>query len=92
MQYGARHGTLPILRRKTVAELPYKFTICSPEEAPKQITASCALIGMLLKTSIDGDLTIDDRRNGYWQSWENRPLVDSPIEARVHDMIKERKK
>ena len=92
MQYGARHGTLPILRRRAVAELPYKFTICPQDEAPKQITASCALIGMLLKNSIDGDLTIDDRRNGYWQSWENRPVVESPIEARVHDLIKERKK
>jgi len=73
-----------------VAKLPYTFTVCPPDEAPKQFTASCAEIGRLLKHSINGDLTIDDRRNGLWQSWE-RGAVGPNMEDCLHALIRERK-
>ena len=73
-----------------MAKLPYTFTVCPPDEAPKQITASCAEIGRLLKTSINGDLTIDVRRNDMWQSW-GRSAVGPNMEDRLHALIKEKK-
>ena len=72
-----------------MAKLPYIFTVCPPDEAPKQITASCAEIGRLLKTSINGDLTIDVRRNDMWQSW-GRSAVGPNMEDRLHALIKEK--
>ena len=66
-----------------MAKLPYTFTVCPPDEAPKQFTASCAEIGRLLKTSINGDLTIDVRRNDMWQSW-GRSAVGPNMEDRLH--------
>lgn len=69
-----------------MAKLPYAFTVCPPDEAPKQITASCAEIGRLLKTSINGDLTIDVRRNDMW----GRSTVGPNIEDRLHALIKEK--
>ena len=66
-----------------MAKLPYIFTVCPPDEAPKQFTASCAEIGRLLKTSINGDLTIDVRRNDMWQSW-GRSAVGPNMEDRLH--------
>ena len=72
-----------------MAKLPYIFTVCPPDEAPKQITASCAEIGRLLKNSIDGDLTIDVRRNDMWQSW-GRSAVSPNMEDRLHALIKEK--
>lgn len=71
-----------------MAKLPYTFTVCPPDEAPKQITASCAEIGRLLKNSINGDLTIDVRRNDMWQSWGR--TVGPNIEDRLHALIKEK--
>jgi hypothetical protein len=70
-----------------MAKLPYTFTVCPPDEAPKQITASCAEIGRLLKTSINGDLTIDVRRNDMW----GRGAVGPNIEDRLHALIKGKK-
>ena len=75
-----------------MAKLPYTFTICPPDEAPKQFTASCAEIGRLLATSINGDLTIDDRRNGLWQSWERGGIQYSSIEDRIHNLVQKDKK
>ena len=72
-----------------MAKLPYTFTVCPPDEAPKQFTASCAEIGRLLQTSIDGDLTIDVRRNDMWQSW-GRSAVGPNMEDRLHALIKEK--
>ena len=72
-----------------MAKLPYTFTVCPPDEAPKQFTASCAEIGRLLKTSINGDLTIDVRRNDMWQSW-GRSAVGPNIEDCLHALIKEK--
>ena len=72
-----------------MAKLPYTFTVCPPDEAPKQFTASCAEIGRLLKNSIDGDLTIDVRRNDMWQSW-GRSAVGPNMEDRLHALIKEK--
>ena len=72
-----------------MAKLPYTFTVCPPDEAPKQFTASCAEIGRLLKTSINGDLTIDVRRNDMWQSW-GRSAVGPNMEDRLHALIKEK--
>jgi hypothetical protein len=70
-----------------VAKLPYTFTVCPPDEAPKQFTASCAEIGRLIKTSINGDLTIDVRRNDMW----GRGAVGPNIEDRLHALIKGKK-
>jgi len=75
-----------------MAKLPYTFTVCPPDEAPKQITASCSEIVRLLATSINGDLTIDDRRNGLWQSWERGWIVSTPFEERMHALIQKDKK
>ena len=72
-----------------MAKLPYIFTVCPPDEAPKQFTASCPEIGRLLKTSINGDLTIDVRRNDMWQSW-GRSAVGPNMEDRLHALIKEK--
>jgi len=69
-----------------MAKLPYTFTICPPDEAPKQFTASCAEIGRLLKHSINGDLTIDVRRYDMW----GRGAVGPNIEDRLHALIKEK--
>jgi len=69
-----------------MAKLPYTYTICPDQEAPKNFTASCAEMGRLLRSSINGDLTIDDRRNGAWQSWEDGG-VGIPIEDVLHAMV-----
>jgi hypothetical protein len=69
-----------------MADTPYKYTVCPPQEAPKQFTASCREMGELLKASPDGDLTIDDRRNGYWQTWDGRRVEVAPLEELVHAM------
>jgi hypothetical protein len=70
-----------------MAKLPYTYTICPTQEAPKRFTASCKEMGVLLRNSPDGDLTIDDRRNGLWESWEGKG-VREPIEDRLHNLIK----
>jgi len=47
-----------------MAKLPYTWTICPTEPAPKQYTASCKEI--LLALMNGGDLVIDQRRNEMW--------------------------
>ena len=70
-----------------MAKLPYTYTICPTQEAPKRFTASCKEMGVLLRNSPDGDLTIDDRRNGLWESWEGKGVVE-PIENRLHKLVR----
>lgn len=74
-----------------MAKLPYTFTICPDNEAPKRFTAASAEMLMLVKQSVNGDLTIDDRRNGLWQSWERGGITSVSIEDRLHDLVKEKK-
>ena len=63
-----------------------KYTLCPPGPEPKPITASCAQMGELLKNSPNGDLTIDQRRGGMWQSWEGRRVEIAPLEEIVHTL------
>ena len=74
-----------------MAKLPYTFTICPPDDAPKQFTARCPQLVTLLMNSTNGDLTIDDRRNGLWQSWERSGVVSTPVEEMLHNLLQERK-
>ena len=73
-----------------MAKLPYTYTICPDQETPKQFTASCAQMGELLKNSVDGDLTINNRMP-WWESWTNRPLRQMPIEEALSEMLKREK-
>lgn len=70
-----------------MAKLPYTFTICPDQEAPKNFTASCAQMGRLLKDSPDGDLTINQRRFAMWDSWTGGGL-DAPLEEKLHALAK----
>jgi len=74
-----------------MAKLPYTFTICPPNDPPKQFTASSKEIGLLLAHSPNGDLTIDDRRNGAWQSWEGRPM-GANLEDELARILREKNK
>lgn len=69
-----------------MAKLPYTFTICPDQDAPKSFTASCAEMGALLQNSPDGDLTINQRRLAAWDSWSGGGL-DAPLEEKLHDLV-----
>lgn len=69
-----------------MAKLPYTFTICPDQEAPKNFTASCAAMGRLLQDSPDGDLTINQKRLGMWDSWTGGGL-DAPLEEKLHALV-----
>jgi len=46
---------------------------------------------MMVKQSLNGDLTIDQRRNGAWQSWEGRPMganIEDLMEADRKERMK----
>jgi hypothetical protein len=73
-----------------MAQLPYTYTICPPQEEPKRFTASCKEMGILLQNSPDGNLTIDDRRNGLWQSWEGKGVAAEPFEDTLHKIARSR--
>ena len=73
-----------------MAKLP-TFTICPTEPTPKLFTASSKELGLLLAHSPNGDLTIDDRRNGAWQSWEGRPM-GANIEDELARILREKNK
>jgi hypothetical protein len=73
-----------------MAKLPYTFTICPDQEAPKNFTASCAEMGVLLMNSPDGDLTINQRRLGAWDAWTGGGL-DAPLEEKLHDLVQKGK-
>ena len=57
-----------------MAKLPYTYTICPDQEAPKQFTASCKDIGKLLKQSPNGDLTINQNRTATWDMWSGNHM------------------
>jgi hypothetical protein len=44
-------------------------------------------MGRLLRNSINGDLTIDDRRNGLWESWEGKGVAAMPFEDGIKAVI-----
>jgi hypothetical protein len=69
-----------------MAKLPYTWTICPDQEAPKQFTASCKDMGELLRHSPNGDLTINQKRLGMWDAWTGGG-VDAPIEEKLHALI-----
>jgi hypothetical protein len=73
-----------------MAKLPYTYTICPPQEEPKRFTASCKEMGELLQNSPDGNLTIDDRRNGLWESWEGKGVAAEPFEDTLRKIIRSR--
>jgi len=75
---------------EVMAQLPYTYTICPPQEEPKRFTASCKEMGILLQNSPDGNLTIDDRRNGLWQSWEGKGVAAEPIEDTLRKIARSR--
>ena len=74
-----------------MAKLPYTYTVCPTQEDPKQFTASCSEMGLLLKGSINGDLTIDDRRNGAWQAWDGKGVAAIPFEEAIRAITKEKR-
>lgn len=61
-----------------MAKLPYTFTICPPNEAPKQITASSPMLGRMLRWT--NDLTIDQRAYVY-------PVHSDDIEGKLRAML-----
>ena len=73
-----------------MAKLPYTYTICPDQEAPKNFTASCREMGELLRHSPDGDLTINQKRIGMWESWLGGG-VDAPIEEKLHALVRKEK-
>jgi hypothetical protein len=67
-----------------MAKLPYTYTICPDQEEPKKFTASCLEMGMLLMNSIDGDLTINQKRTATWDAWSGNHM--GSIEEKLHEM------
>lgn len=75
-----------------MAKLPYTWTICPDQEAPKQFTASCKDMGELLRHSPNGDLTINQKRTATWDAWSGNHM--GLIEEKLQEMCaknKERK-
>lgn len=72
-----------------MAKLPYTFTICPDQEAPKNFTASCVEMGRLLKGCPDGDLTINQKRTATWDMWSGNHM--GHIEEVLHEMTKKEK-
>ena len=74
-----------------MAKLPYTFTIVPPNDPPEpKFTASCKEIGELLKHSQNGDLTINQKRNGMWQSWQEN-VCNTPVELALEQWRQKRK-
>jgi hypothetical protein len=46
---------------------------------------------LMVRHSLNGDLTIDDRQRGLWQSWEGRPM-GANIEDLLEDLMKAARK
>jgi hypothetical protein len=72
-----------------MAKLPYTYTICPDQEAPKTFTASCREMGELLMNSPDGDLTINQRRTVAWDAWSGNHM--GFIEEKLHEMTQKEK-
>lgn len=67
-------------------KLPYTFTIVPPNDPPEpKFTASCGEIGRLLKNSNYADLTINQKRDGMFQAW-NEGVCGTPIELSVREL------
>lgn len=73
-----------------MAKLPYTYTICPDQEAPKTFTASCREMGRLLQDSPDGDLTINQKRLATWDSWTGS-VVGIPAEDVLRAMCTQHK-
>ena len=74
-----------------MAKLPYTWTIVPPNDPPaKLFTAGCKEIGQLLKDSPNGDLTINQKRNGMWQSWQS-DVCNTPVELALEQWRQKRK-
>lgn len=65
-----------------MAKLPYTYTICPDQETPAQFTASCAEMGELLRHSINGDLTINQKQTATWDVWSGNHM--GHIEEALH--------
>jgi hypothetical protein len=75
-----------------MAKLPYTFTIYPDQPNPKQVTASCVEIGLLLKHRADGDLTIRNDKKYIWDSWTNSSVSKAAVRevtGGVHEMIED---
>ena len=72
-----------------MAKLPYTYTICPDQESPKNFTASCKDMGVLLMNSPDGDLTINQKRIATWDMWSGNHM--GLIEEKLHEMCKKNK-
>ena len=68
-----------------MAKLPYTFTICPDQEAPKSFTASCKEMGRLVMNSPDGDLTINQKRIATWDAWSGNHM--GFIEEKLQEMF-----
>ena len=69
-----------------MAELPYTFTIVPPNAPPRsKFTAGATEIGRLLTPSNYGDLTINQKRDGMFQAW-NEGVCGTPIELSVREL------
>ncbi len=66
-----------------MAKLPYIFTICPTQEAPKQYTAMTKQLVNALKHG--NDLTIDQRRY-IW------PCRSSDFEGKLSEMLEQHRK
>lgn len=81
-----------------MAKLPYTFTIYPDQPNPKQVTASCVEIGLLLKYRADGDLTIRNDKKYVWDSWTNSSVskaavreVTGGVQEMIEDMFRKNK-
>ena len=72
-----------------MARLPYTYTICPDQEAPKQFTASCKDMGILLMHSINGDLTINQKQTATWDMWSGNHM--GHIEEALHKIAQRKK-
>jgi hypothetical protein len=73
-----------------MAKLPYTYTICPPGPEPKQFTASCTEMGALLKSSPDGNLTINQRRKAVWDAWSGNHM--GAVEEFLHAWCEQNRK
>lgn len=69
-----------------MAKLPYTYTIVPPNDPPRsKFTAGSSELGMLLKHSNYADLTINQKRDGMFQAW-NEGVCGTPIELSVREL------
>ena len=69
-----------------MAKLPYTYTIVPPNAPPQsRFTAGATELGKLLKHSNYGDLTINQKRDGMLQAW-NEGVCGTPIELSVREL------